>query len=424
MTSSIKRVKEFQINLSEEETMLSNELEEILCELFYVLPQEGTYDYFEERSIYDLADEKELELRRKLDLEGLLNGEPEVEDLVNLELRAKAYFDNPSKVYVPVETDLIQFVTGYIQVMDGINFLENGEVSVKWKSIGLKMKIEALELYEPDLVVSKVKNLGVELNEFTRIVFYGNPLKDIVGEKIYSKGETKKLVELCPEYSSIVIAVPDYEECSEADISIYESIDCILKEEIPIGGELEISRVAMGHYWMTKQRLEELKEEEKEYSRLERIKSKEEARCMKFRQFNSNFEEARKVINYLNNSDLKVSDFKDEPVKLIAQVLYLAEKQGERIENKFTYFGLKSLLKKLKAEDAIHNTSTQSVELIRRINKGETVEVHLLDYQELEVVMNLLWSGASRIDSRYKDVYFSLKERFNHLKKVKALQVA
>ncbi len=74
MTSSIKPVKEIQINLSEEETMFSNELEEILCELFYVLPEEGTQEFLDERFIYDLADEKEIKRRIKQDEDWLLQG--------------------------------------------------------------------------------------------------------------------------------------------------------------------------------------------------------------------------------------------------------------------------------------------------------------------------------------------------------------
>lgn len=424
MTSSIKPVRETQANLSEEKAMLSNELEEILCEMFYVLPEEGTYEYFEARSIYDLSDEKEAEFRRKLDLEKLMDGEPDVEDLEMLEIRARAYFENPEKVYIPVELDEKPYVTGYVQVMDGVRFIENGDVDIKWKSIGLKIKVEIDCLYNPECIASEAMKLGVELNDFTRVVFYGNPLREIVGDRIYRDGEKKELLELCPEFENIVVAIPDYEECCRDELSIYETIDNLLKEDIPYGSDLDICNVTLGHYWMTKQRLEELKEEAEEEFNLVQIGSKEEIRSQKVNAFNANFEDARRLIGELNNQNLKVSDLSGKSVKLIAQVLYLAEKQGERIENKFTYLGLKSLLKKLKIEEAIDISSASRLDKIDRINKGEVIEVHLMNYEELAELMNLLWSGAARIDLKYKDVYLALKERYNHLKRVKESKAA
>lgn len=149
MTSSIKPVKEIQINLSEEETMFSNELEEILCELFYVLPEEGTQDYIDERFIYDLADEKEIKRRIKQDQDWLLQGEPEVEEFEKLEELATSYFDSPMKISYPKE-EVQEYVTGYVQFLSGVEFTKDGDALEKWKTIGVKVQVNMGKVLDPE----------------------------------------------------------------------------------------------------------------------------------------------------------------------------------------------------------------------------------------------------------------------------------
>ncbi len=137
-TSSVKPVKEIQFNLSEEETMLSDELEEILCELFYVLPEEGTQDYIDERFIYDLADEKEIQRRIKRDQDWLSQGEPEVKEFEILGELATSYFEAPTKVFYPKE-EVQCYVTGYVQFLGGVDFTQDGDTLEKWKAVGVKV---------------------------------------------------------------------------------------------------------------------------------------------------------------------------------------------------------------------------------------------------------------------------------------------
>ena len=423
MTSSIKPVKEIQVNLSEEELMLRNELEEILCELFYVLPEEGTQDYFEDQSIYDLADEKEFRRRERMDAERLNQGEPDVEELGELLERAVKYFKFPTKVHYPKE-DTPKMVTGYVQILDGASFNTNGEISQKWKSLGIKVQILLSSMYEPERIIKEVESKGIEFNELIRVTFYGLPLHEIVGDRHYQKGEPKELVELSSDYSNILLAIPDTDSCAPMSMSNFDVIDELVRKEVQFGGDIGLDRVAMGHYEMTKQRLEELEMESKEESVNQFIAEREMKRAMRRNEFDGEFAEARSVIRSLNDGTTKVKDYEQSESRLIAQVIWLAEKKGERIENKFVYFQLKALLKKLNQAEVLSNEVSSSFDLVKRINQGEEVEIHLLDYFELEDIMNLLWKGGVRISKEYKETYFKLKERYQHLKHVESLRSA
>ncbi|EQC44605.1 hypothetical protein M899_2469 [Bacteriovorax sp. BSW11_IV] len=423
MTSSIKPVKEIQINLSEEETMLSNELEEILCEFFYVLPEEGTQDFLDERFIYDLADEKEIERRIKQDQDWLSQGEPEVEELAKLEELATSYFESPTKVSYPKE-EVQEYVTGYVQFLSGVEFTKNGDAVEKWKAIGSKVQVGTSKILDPEGLTVYLKLKGIELCKTTRIVFYGLPLSEIVGSRIYRKGERKKLTPLSSDYQNILLAIPDYEACSGMEKSIYDSIDSLIKEEVLYGTDLMIDRVALGHWEMTKARLEELKAEEEENRNIHKIQRIEKKVTQTKNEFDEKFKEARGFIDKLNKKEASFNDIEKESIELIKQVLWLAEKKGERIEDKITYFKLKSLYRKLKSDELLSNGGVNALKFIQNVNDGDLVEVHLLSLDELQQIMDVLWSGCLRINPMYKQTYFSLKERYQHLKRVEELKAA
>ena len=417
MTSSIKPVKEIQVNLSEEETMFSNELEEILCELFYVLPE------IDERFIYDLADEKEIKRRVKQDQDWLLQGEPEVEDLEKLEELAISYFESPVKVSYPKE-EVLEYVTGYVQFLSGVQFTKDGDALEKWKAIGAKVQVDMDKVLDPEALTVYLKLKGIELSKTTRIVFYGLPLNEIVGSRIYKKGERKKSSPLSKDYQNILLAIPDYEACSGKEKSIYDSIDSLIKEEILYGTDLMIDRVALGHWEMTKARLEELKVEEGESHNIKRIERREKKATEAKNEFDEKFKEAKKFIEKLNRKETSVTDIENKGCELLKQVLWLAEKKDVRIEDKITYFKLKSLYRKLKSDELLSNGGVNALRFIQNVNDGDLVEVHLLSLDELQQIMDILWSGCLRIKPMYKQTYFSLKERYQHLKRVEELKAA
>ena len=67
----------------------------------------------------------------------------------------------------------------------------------------------------------------------------------------------------------------------------------------------------------------------------------------------------------------------------------------------------------------------KSLELIKLINSGGAVEVHLLSYEELDSVFKVLWGNVGvRISGKYKETYFLLKERFAFLKSIQGKDAA
>lgn len=402
--------------LEELEKSYGDLMEEILVEVFSC---EGEDDFMDERSIYDLSSDEELEKRVKKEVELLNDGSAEVDDLTLLEKQARSYFDNPDYVFTPEEEIPVEWVTGFIQINAGLKFDKNGKPVEIWKSFGQKLICEADLLSSPEEVITRVEGLGIEWTEMVRVVFYGKSLEEYVGSRIYGKEEKKQLAPLCKEHDRILLAVPSYEEC-DSDESIFSRIDKMVKESIQYGSDLNLDRVALGHYELTLSRLEELKREELESVQDQRIVRFQKRSVERRNEFDAHFKEARETIKALNIGEVKVSQLFDKDSKFLGQVMYLCQKKGERIENPALFFQLKALANKRKCEEIQESSdSLMAIEVIAKINKGEVIEPHLLSFDELEEVFKVLWSGTGiRINTEHKSIYFKLKERFNHLKGV------
>ncbi len=409
-------MKDYQFE--EFENVYGDLLEEVLVEVFQCEEEEN--ESFDEKSIYDLSTEKDIEQRVKRD-QRFLDGESAlVEDFELLEKQAIAYFGNPNIVSIPKENVTNEeSVTGFIQVNVGLKFDSTGLPVEIWRSFGQKLVVELSALESMEKVVKLVEAQGMEWTELVRVVFYGKGLEEFTGSKIYKAGEKKELVPLCGETSQILLAVPSYEDC-DSEESIFSRIDKLVKESIQYGGDLGIDRVAMGHYELTLVRLEELKLEERESLESERILSIQRKSVEKRNGFDSNFKEARQVIKALNLGQVKIKQLFDRDAKLLGQVMYLCQKNGERIENPALFFQLKALAMKKKNEEVAQIPGLQCVvRIVESINSGKLIEVHLMDFEELDLIFKVLWSNTGiRISSEYKDTYFKLKERYTHLKKV------
>lgn len=409
-------MKDYQFE--EFENTYGDLLEEVLAEVFQCAEEES--ESFDEKSIYELSTEKDIEQRIKRD-QSFLDGESAlVEDLELLEKQAIAYFRNPSIVSIPTENiNKEESVTGFIQVNVGLKFDSTGLPVEIWRSFGQKLVVELSVLGSVEEVVKLVEAQGMEWTELVRVVFYGKGLEEFVGSKIYKKGERKELVPLCSGTSQILLAVPSYEDC-DSEESNFSRIDKLVKESIQYGGDLGVDRVAMGHYELTLMRLEELRLEERENLESERILSFQRKSVEKRNGFDSNFKEARQVIKALNLGQVKIKQLFDRDAKLLGQVMYLCQKNGERIENPALFFQLKALAMKKKNEEVAQIPGLQSVvKVVESINSGKLLEVHLMDFEELDLIFKVLWSNTGiRISSEYKDTYFKLKERYTHLKKV------
>lgn len=391
-------------------------MEDILLEVFVNKKEDESID---ERSIYDLSTEEEISRRLKRESEVLNEGCAEVENLELLEKQAKDYFDNPTYVHIPEERTATDWVTGFIQLNAGVQFDSQGAPVEMWKSFGEKLICDAELLSDPDGVIKKVEETGIQWSELVRVVFYGKSLENYVGSRIYITGEKKQLASLSDEYRGIQLAIPSYEDC-DSDESIFSKVDELVKASIQYGNDPGISRVTMGHYEMTLARLDELKLEEIENQNNERVLSMQKRNVKRRNDFDAHFKEAREVIKALNSGEVKISELINKESRFLSQMMYLCQKKGERIENPALFFQLKALANKRKCEEMLSSQkSGKAIELINHINSGRGVEVHLLDLDELQELFNVLWSGTGlRINKEHKTVYFELKERFSHLKKV------
>lgn len=410
------------------ENHMTDDLENVLCEIFGI-EEENDLSCISEQSIYDLSDEHDIELRLKREQLELDEGSASVEDIEQLLIQAKAYFSQPAHYYVPVEngSDTVQdYVTGYIQINAGVRFDDKGMMHEIWKSFGQKLVLDLNTLLSPEGVIARVEALGLEWNSLVRVVFYGPCLEQMIGSRIYGKSEKKELLPLSEQYSNILLAKPDYQECQQESESIFDFVEKQIKDAIQLGCSLELDRVTLGHWEMTHARLAELKEMECEEKYLARFERGQKQAVAKRNDFDANFKSARLIIAGLNNQTMKVSDLFSEDEATLAKVLFLCEKQQERISNPALYFQVKALAKKKKQEAAAPLLENQSaLGVIQKINKGEHVDIHLLNLDDLAAVFAILWGHTGmRISAQYKDRYFDLKERYQHLQTASKKQIA
>lgn len=392
--------------------------EEILCEVFHVENQDESLESIEGLAIYDLRSNDELEIQRERD-QRILDGESApIEDLELLQKQAINYFKNPTRVFTPSEDVIVEdVVTGFIQVNAGIKFDENGKAKEIWKSFGQKLVVNVERLFDPESIVNQVRSLGFDLTDLVRVVFYGPCLEQIVGSHEYNKGEKKLLEALSDEYSSILLAVPEASDSS--DDSIFDFVENLKNESIQTGRDLGLDRSTIGHWEQTHIRLEELRLEACEQREVDRIRKIEERFAKRRTKYIENFKEARQIINSLNSKDMMIKDLVDIDVKVLNQVLYLCKKGECRISEPAIYFQLNALAKRKVNLENVNAVDQESLSIIQRINKGEHIDIHLLSFDELDGILKILWSDSGiRINKEYKSVYFTLKERFYHLKNV------
>lgn len=375
--------------------------------------------------LYDTSSEEEILKRESFDKDVLNDGSASVDDLEELEKEALEYFKRVSVLKCPQSTDERDCATGFVQVYDGVRFTKSGECQSVWRGVGRKFKIATDDILDFKLVENEMEVLGFDWLAPVRVVFYGPSLERFVGSKVYEKEQAKELVEVSGSEGKVFVAIPSYEECKGHDGSIFSRIDSHLKEEVLYGAECSIDRVAMGHWELTCARLDELKHLEVEEQQDRRLLKIQKRFVQKRNEFDSNFKEPRALIKALNSKEIKVSDLKSCGLPVLRKIVYLCEKKGERLEHPSTYYQVKSLVKKLKIEEISSAQSSTGMDIISKVNSGIHVDIHLLDFEELDDVFKILWGDMGvRISSNYKEIYFKLKERYLFLKDVSSKKAA
>jgi hypothetical protein len=304
----------------------------------------------QDRAIYNLMTEEEISKKEILDKAWLNEGSADVEEIDTLLTQAENYFKSPN--YYPLEEDKKpEFVTGFISIYNGESHTPNG-VEVIWKSTK-----ESIRLDVNDLSVENVKyalrNLGISFSDLIRVVFYGPALRHLVGSSIYEKDDRKSLLPIDSDHQTILLAIPDHSQVSLFDDdSIYTSLNSLVRDELKYG-KLPceaLDRFSFTHWSITKEfyenRLNVMRDRSEELRHLEKLgvlKSKKDS-------MSNHFKDAVEAIDQLNTGVISICDVRDNcDAHYINKILYVARSNvfKQRISNKFTYFQLIALSKKL-----------------------------------------------------------------------------
>lgn len=399
---------------------LLNLLEEILTEVFVPVEDEESFDHLCGRAIYDLADEKEILSREKYERESLDEGSPAVEDFERLKIHAEAYFERPHYYPMKEEDFKANHVTGFIQIYGGEKFDASGNMKEFWKSFGNKVVARVTDLYDPQKVITLVEEQGIKWNSMVRICFYGAPLEELIGSRSYGEKESKEFVPLNSEYENILLALPDDCQVQVEFDNTYEFVESLLSDNISTSGvSLGVYRVTLGHWELTKARLDELELEEAEESNLLRFSTRERDYVSNRNKFIEDYKEASLFIEGLNSGKSRIDHLYAKDTKFLDQVLFLAERVDKRINNPAAFAQIKSLAIKLRTNQ-MFKSKEEALGMIRKINSGDTVELHLLSLFLLEDIFSILWGNIGiKIITEKKEIYFQLKERLLRLRSTK-----
>ncbi|GEM_PF-7015445 len=421
---------EFQLNLDltaeelnqdtdyTDHTDESDELIDLLAEILEVEfghKPEDSIEVLEGNAIYCLDDEKTIEARERFEQQQLDEGSAPLDKLDELEEQAQDYFSHPK--YYPIDENDAEeeWVTAYFQQFKGASFDSNGKLKECWRSVGAKLVINFNDLFNPEEIMSLAEANDMILSDVLRLVVYSPSLDSLVGSKIYRSKEAKEYVPLVEGDERILLAVPSLDDTDDEE-SIYDWIHREIQDGIPYGIQPNVSRSTIGHWEMTQARLEEIQEEEMERKNLLQFSKRETFFAKKQSEFNDRYGEAKRFILGVNSGAEPIKALYSMKPSVLEDVLYLAEKCGERINNTAVYLQVKSLASKNKLQ-ALKGTDSQALSIITAINKGELVEIHLLSLTVLEEIFSILWSSIGiRIIPEKKEVYFQLKEIFASLR--------
>lgn len=209
------------------------------------------------------------------------------------------------------------------------------------------------------------------------------------------------------------------EDC-ETEESIYDWINREIRDGILYGVQPNVSRSTLGHWELTPARLEEVHEEELENKNLLQFSKKETLFVKRQNEFLDRFKEARNFIITINLGKVDSKALYSMKLSVLEDILYLAEKCNERINNTAIYLQVKSLVAKNKVQ-ILKDSNSSALSIIQKINSGDLVEVHLLNLTILEEIFSVLWSNLGiRIFPERKEIYFQLKERLLRLRSAKS----
>ena len=415
---------EFESNGYEDELFddpeLVSLLEQILSEVFQVEEDEESIDVITGNSIYFLGSEKEILQIEKSEAHKLNEGSSSIELIDQLQREAEDYFKCPNHFISYDAENEQEYLTGFIQMYNGVTYNSKGELVPKWKSIDLKFHVEFHELLMPDNVITKIESFGIRWTELVRVMFYGPSLERLLGSRIYHEDESKELVSLSDNHPNILLAIQQLESDLNYSDSIFEFIENEVNEGIPYGITPDFGRVALGHWEWTHIRISEIEEEEMEERNLKIIEREEKIRVSEMNDFINKYKDAKDFIRGLNEKVINPIEVYSISQEMLGNILFVCEKLNFRLKESAHYYQVKAVYSKNKVT-IITTQATQALLIIEKINKGVHVDFHLISLQVLEDLFAILWSGLGiQIDSSKKDQYFVLKDSLLRMRALEA----
>lgn len=399
-----------------EDQQLIELMDQILTEVFLADEDKESLQSLEGNAIYDLSDEREIRQRESYDSEILNEGSPDVEELDLLMEIAEGYFANPIQYPIKEETIKADHVSGFIQILAGMKVNAKGEAVELWKSVNIKIVVSMNEFNDPERIIEQVESKGFKWSPIIRICFYGEPLREIIGEQCYSDQEPKLLVQLSSTYSNILLAIPAFVEFESEGDSIYDFVEDQIQENILYGILPDFGRTVVGHWEMTHIRLDELEQENLENKNLLFIQRRERRFVAKKNAFNAKYSSAYQLIKEVNKQSISLDYLFQQEIQTLKQILFLTDRRNIRIDDPKIYLQVRALVTK-NAVTTITTQQTQAFQLINKVNNGEHVDFHLLNLDQLEEIFSILWSYSGiRINSAKKAVYYLLKNNLLRLR--------
>ncbi len=388
---------------------LLNLWDEVLSEVFFVEEDKESIQYLEGSSIYNLDTEFDIQQREANDFFILNEGAPDIDEFDLLMDIAEEYFENPKQYYLDEDTSVPNIIKGFVQIYHSEQVDVRGNTVIKWKSTNSSLLVNVDELSSPEGIAKQVEALGFKWSPIIRVCFYGEPLAQVVGEKIYQPGEAKELVPLNDEYNNIMLAIPSFSENETERDSIFDFIESEIQENILYGTFPNFGRSAIGHWQYTHERLRDLELEELENQNLRLIEIKERIKVKSKNLFSDKYSQAIRLIARINDGPIDLDYIFQQDIELLRQVMFLTDKHILKIDKLNIYLQIKALVTK-DSFATIKTHQTPIIELINKINNGEFVDFHLIGYSELEELFRVLWGYSGfRINSDKKDIYHLLK---------------
>jgi hypothetical protein len=399
----------------------------LLDDVFYDDGDECGSASIDDRSIYDLSSDEEIERKLKRERDALNEGSADVDDLESLKGQAESYFKKPKR-YPLVEDEDERWVVGYVSIYSCSLYDENGTSRDVFTSTGDAIHMSVESVMDVSMIQRELSAIGYQFNDLIQIRFYGQALSSLTGYASCKKGDSLEMVNLLDDYQNILYATPN--EDFIADDSIYSSLNKIVQDEVLYGRTAsEVLGSAFSHWSICREffetrHLQISEDREAEASRLNVI-----SLMGKRREFKVGFASEVELIEKLNGGMLNINDLCDKTSHELNRILWICKSKDFScyIKSKPIFLQVQALARKLKAqEEAIAQpcSNAEAYGLIELVNNGGDISSLEISDELLESTFDILWdrSSGARIKPEYKATYFELKKRFSELRKESSLK--